>query len=176
MDIEQPDDAHKQQRNGNAAPLSYKEKLMPPNPTDIQVTITIGLDQYDNYYEEDNITPYEAFLPIDLEEKRRLYKPWEKSLILKVFGRRVGYLFLLMKLQQLWKLNKEVKLMDLGNDIYLVRFQYDINYSKVLHEGLWFIGQNFLTIRHWKPVRRKRNAKKQLYGYAYQASHLNFMI
>lgn len=41
--------------------------------------------------------------------------------------------------------------MDLDNNFYLFRFKYDINYSKVLHEGPWFIGQNFLSIRHWEP-------------------------
>lgn len=41
--------------------------------------------------------------------------------------------------------------MDLGNDFYLVRFQYGQNYLKVLHESPWFIGQNFFTIRLWEP-------------------------
>lgn len=41
--------------------------------------------------------------------------------------------------------------MDLGNDFYLVRFQQEKNSLKVLHDGLWFIGQNFLTIRLWEP-------------------------
>lgn len=39
--------------------------------------------------------------------------------------------------------------MDLRNDFYLVRFQYDQNYLKVLHEGPWFTGQNLITIRLW---------------------------
>lgn len=41
--------------------------------------------------------------------------------------------------------------MDLGNDFYLVKLQFELNYSKILHEGPWFIGQNFLTIRQWEP-------------------------
>lgn len=67
------------------------------------------------------------------------------------FRKNVRYRFLLQKLQQLWKLDEELKLMDLGKDYYLVKFKFDYNYSKVLHEGPWFVGQHFLTIRHWVP-------------------------
>lgn len=42
--------------------------------------------------------------------------------------------------------------MDLGYDFYLICFQNNSNYLKVLHEGPWFIGQNFLTIRRWEPL------------------------
>lgn len=41
--------------------------------------------------------------------------------------------------------------MDLRNDFYLVRFQIEQNYNKVLHGGPWFIGSNFLTMRKWEP-------------------------
>lgn len=51
-----------------------------------------------------------------------------------------------MKLQSMWKPCEELILMDLGNDFYLVQFQLDQNYMKVLNEGTWFVGQNFLTI------------------------------
>lgn len=41
--------------------------------------------------------------------------------------------------------------MDLGNDFYLVHFQQESSHHRVLHNDLWFIGQNFLSIRKWEP-------------------------
>lgn len=71
---------------------SYKEKLLPPNPTDVTKIISIILEQMRCYLEENNIALHEElFPPLDLSCKHRLYKPWEKSIIIKVVGRKVRY-------------------------------------------------------------------------------------
>lgn len=41
-------------------------------------------------------------------------------------------------------------LRDLGNEFYLLKFNNDANYAKVLLGGPWFIGQHFITIRRWE--------------------------
>lgn len=79
----------------------------------------------------------EYFIPLSVDEKKRLYKPWEKSLIIKVFGRKVGYRYPLLKLTTMWSLTKDLTLIDLGNDFYLIKFKLDDNYIKVLHGGPW---------------------------------------
>lgn len=70
-----------------------------------------------NHYESDD------FIPLSVEDKRRLYKHWEKSLIIKLFEKKIGYRFLLHKLQSLWNLSEELVLMDLGNEFYLIRLK-----------------------------------------------------
>lgn len=49
--------------------------------------------------------------------------------------------------------------MDLVTDYYLVKFKFDYNYSKVLHEGPWFVGQHFLSIGHREPKFCVENAE-----------------
>lgn len=34
--------------------------------------------------------------------------------------------------------------MEVGNDYYIVKFKFDYNYSKVVHEGPWFVGTKIL--------------------------------
>lgn len=42
-------------------------------------------------------------------------------------------------------------LIDLGNDNYIVKFQSEDNKNKVLHEGPWFMDENFISVRKWEP-------------------------
>lgn len=51
--------------------------------------------------EVDNIFDSDYFIPLIVEEKLRLYKPWAKALIIKVFGKHVGYKYLIQKLHSL---------------------------------------------------------------------------
>lgn len=77
----------------------------------------------------------ENFIPLSVEDKIRLYKPWEKSLIIKLRGRKIGYRYLLHKLKNMWQFSEELVLMDLGNDFYLIKFKDENNYIKVFHGG-----------------------------------------
>lgn len=49
---------------------------------------------------EKDLIPEET-IPLSVEEKERLYKPWATSIIIKVLGIRVGYEHLLFKPQSL---------------------------------------------------------------------------
>lgn len=51
----------------------------------------------------------------------------------------------------MWNLSEELILMNLGNEFYLIRFQDEQNYIKILQGGPWFIGKHLLTIGHWEP-------------------------
>lgn len=75
----------------------------------------------DLFPEETNIFKSSAFIPLSVEEKERLYKPWATSVIIKVLGIRVGYEYLLFKLQSLSQIFEDIRLMNLGNDFHLVR-------------------------------------------------------
>lgn len=89
-----------------------------------------------------------------------------------------GAAHLLYRLNALWKLSEDIRLMDLGNGVYLIRFQNQQNYYRILQEGPWFIGQHFLTIRNGNqnfPL-PKLCAIIQLYGLDYPYFPRNFMI
>lgn len=79
----------------------YKAKLVNSESNVILSIVYLGFEEINLYPEEDNIIGNEAFIPLPLLEKQRLYQPWEKSLLIKVFDRKVGYKYLLHKLQQL---------------------------------------------------------------------------
>lgn len=54
---------------------------------------------------------------------------------MKLCGRKIGYRYLLHKLQNMWQFSEELVLMDIGNDFYLISFKNENNYIKVFHGG-----------------------------------------
>ena len=85
------------------------------------------------------------------ETKSRMRAPWTKALIVKMYGRTVGYNYLTFKFTTLWKPVAKMDCVDLGKDFYLIKFNEDSNYDKVLCGGPWFIGEHFLAIKPWEP-------------------------
>lgn len=63
------------------------------------------------------------------EEKREARKPWRLSLIIELGGRKIGYQFLLRRLQALWKRQHEFALIDLCNDFFIARFSHKQDYE-----------------------------------------------
>lgn len=73
------------------------------------------------------------------------------SIIVKVFGRRVGHQTLKTKLLALWKPIEDLLLIDLGCDFYLIKLQNEENMFKAVHNGPWFILNYFLAVQKRKP-------------------------
>ncbi|KAF3625423.1 hypothetical protein FXO37_30864 [Capsicum annuum] len=75
--------------NTSSVTLSFAQKVLQSDlfPNLIGSPVTKGL--------EDEITPENCegnFIPISIEDKSRLYSPWQTSLIAKLMGRKLGYL------------------------------------------------------------------------------------
>ena len=85
------------------------------------------------------------------EEISHIRAPWSKALIVKVFGRSVGYDYLTFKLNDLWKLVARMDCVDLSKDFFLIKFSDEADYDKVLRRGPWFVGEHFLAMRQWEP-------------------------
>lgn len=100
-------------------------------------------DETTNDYQPD------TFIPLTSTDKTRLYSPWKSSVIVKVFGRKVGHQTLRTKLRSLWQPIENLPLIDLGLDFFLIKFQKEENMNN--HEGLWFIFNHFLSMRKWEP-------------------------
>lgn len=92
-----------------------------------------------------------ATVKLSKVEKQQTRAPWGKALIVKVFGRPVGFTFLQSRLLALWKPMGMIDIMDLGKEFFLVRFYSEEDHDAVLDKGPWFIGGNLLPIRLWEP-------------------------
>ena len=82
------------------------------------------------------------------ETKSHIRAPWAKALIVKVYGRTVGYNYLTFKLNTLWKPIAKMDCVDLGKDYFLIKFSENSDYDKVRP---WFTGEHFLAIKPWEP-------------------------
>uniref|UniRef100_A0A7N2M3V1 DUF4283 domain-containing protein n=1 Tax=Quercus lobata TaxID=97700 RepID=A0A7N2M3V1_QUELO len=85
------------------------------------------------------------------ETKARIRAPWSKALIVKVYGRTVGFSYLTFKLNALWKPMAKMDCVNLGKDFFLIKFSDPSYYDKVLKGGPWFFGEHFLAIKPWEP-------------------------
>ncbi|KAJ4838206.1 hypothetical protein Tsubulata_024197 [Turnera subulata] len=80
-----------------------------------------------------------------------LHKRWENTLIVKMWGRNIGYKTLCNRLPNLWKLKESVRVVDLENNFYFVRFQNRFDYLRALTDGPWTVLGHYLTVELWKP-------------------------
>lgn len=73
--------------------------------------------------DEENEEVREGFAATNLskETKQHIRAPWAEALIMKVFGKKVGFNFLHAKLMGLWKPEGRIDMVDLGRDFFLLR-------------------------------------------------------
>nr|GLL39812.1 uncharacterized protein LOC109156274 [Ipomoea trifida] len=57
----------------------------------------------DDEMEDDMPDPNYQVVPVTKEEKERICRPWRRSLIIQILGRKVSYSYLLQRLQRMWK-------------------------------------------------------------------------
>ena len=105
----------------------------------------------DSDSEIEDITEGLVEVKLSKETKSRIRAPWSKVLIVKVFGRSVGYNYLTFKLNDLWKPVARMDCVDLSKDFFLIKFSDEADYDKVLRRGPWFVGEHFLAMRQWEP-------------------------
>ncbi|KAK5833164.1 hypothetical protein PVK06_016978 [Gossypium arboreum] len=72
-----------------------------------------------------------------------------RAIIVQLLGKRIGFNALVNKMTILWSLRHPLWLMDLENDYYLVRFQNEGYFNKVLVGGPWAIFGQYWTIPYW---------------------------
>ena len=85
------------------------------------------------------------------EEKMCMRAPWQKALIIKTFGKRMAFSFLVERVRKMWSPCGGMDCIDLGYDYYLVKFELAEDVDSILKGGPWFIGHQFLAIRQWEP-------------------------
>lgn len=82
-------------------------------------------------------------------EERRITKPWEQGVIVKILGRRICYKALENHLRHMWARRGVLNIIDLYQEYYLVTFRSQEGHYFALMEGPWLIYD--LTIREWSP-------------------------
>ncbi|OMO59932.1 reverse transcriptase [Corchorus capsularis] len=98
--------------------------------------------------DEDGEVP-DSFVRFSAEEKRLLRKPWRKALVVKLLGKNLGFKVLSSRVKSLWQIEGKYRILDLGNDYFLFKFQNRKDYKHVLDGGPWIIGGHYLSVRQW---------------------------
>ncbi|KAJ9182323.1 hypothetical protein P3X46_006327 [Hevea brasiliensis] len=77
-----------------------------------------------------------------------LPKQWDKAVVVRVLGTRVGYKALCNCIQALWNPNG-MKVLELGNEFFLVRFNDVLDFHKAILDGPWTVFGNYLMVKPW---------------------------
>lgn len=150
---EQEANLEHQDHPSERATLSYKEKLT----TNEGFGSYLGLDNPSMYELDDDIIDEDdkdkdcpnIFLIRD--DKLKLRKPWIQSLIIKLWGKTVGYNYLLRKLKSMWNIKSHFDLIALENNYYLVRFTSAMEYAFAKQQVPWMILDHYLVVKEWSP-------------------------
>ncbi|KAL8158973.1 hypothetical protein V2J09_000510 [Rumex salicifolius] len=130
-------------RNSCIPTMSYKDKVAGPvtRVGTVEYSNPIWVDESTEEDLVDDVQPgvEDPSCPCILltaEEKKRIRQPWRQALIVKVFGRN---------------LKGDFMMVDLGNEYYVIKFSNDEDFNHVLTNGLWLIGESYLSIQRWRP-------------------------
>ncbi|KAI9119975.1 hypothetical protein K1719_008944 [Acacia pycnantha] len=67
--------------------------------------------------------------------------------VIKLLGRKIGFRHLRNQLQNIWKPANQIKIIDLHDDCFLVKFQDDLDYQNALLSGPWVIFGHYLSVQ-----------------------------
>ncbi|KAI9078703.1 hypothetical protein K1719_039346 [Acacia pycnantha] len=95
----------------------------------------------------------------DEKEKERLMKPFRRTLIVKLMGRKISYGFMVNKLRLLWARKGGIDVFDMENEFYLVNFQDNNDYMEAVIRGPWVDVDAYLNVARWRPDFNPKNAK-----------------
>ncbi|KAK9006252.1 hypothetical protein V6N11_035297 [Hibiscus sabdariffa] len=135
-------------------PMSYKDSLLGESKD--------KPSQGDSFVEDDDIEILDGEVTrsvvdgmISIQFSKRIQalaaKSMDRTIILKLLGRRIGYETLKTKIHDLWKPASEIKLMDIENGYFLATFRSHNDFLTVLADGPWTIFGHYLTVEPWLP-------------------------
>lgn len=142
-------------------PKSYKEAVKPNNPREDEGDNEWMYDDWDGSLDFNNTeevkrgvvveeTEQGIHITFSDDEKRRLNKKWQTTLIIKLLGGSLGYMHFRRRLQNLWGIQGKMDLSAIGNGYYLASFYSKDDYYFALEGGPWIIQNHYLTVQTWK--------------------------
>ena len=137
--------------------VSYKDNLVGDIPGAYEQAFKLDNVWDDGEESNSEVEPLiegMAKVKLSKETKACIRAPWSKALIVKVFGRTIGFSYLTFKVNALWKLAARMDCANLGKDYFLIKFYSSDDYNKVLRGGPRFIGEHFLAIKPQEPYFR----------------------
>ena len=109
-------------REGVLPNRSFKDKLVGEIPRAYAQAFDFSDQMEDDADSDDEVASLReglAAIKLTKETKIHIRGPWAKALIVKLYGRKIGFNFIQNKLMQLWKPNGRLDCVDLGNDFFL---------------------------------------------------------
>ncbi|CAI0540485.1 unnamed protein product [Linum tenue] len=93
----------------------------------------------------------EPALSISPEFKHKICAPWQRSLVVRLLGIKIGFMTLCSRLRGLWKPSGTLEIRDLDYDCFLVKMDNEQDYFRALTEGPWMIFDHYLLVQQWSP-------------------------
>ncbi|KAL8160997.1 hypothetical protein V2J09_012486 [Rumex salicifolius] len=93
----------------------------------------------------------EPIITIAEEVVSALATEWTSSLVIKTLGTMVPYDIMNQKLRDLWKPSGKLKVIDLPNGYYVVKFSLDSDYVNAINGGPWSIFGHYVVVKPWSP-------------------------
>ncbi|XP_039009020.1 uncharacterized protein LOC120137310 [Hibiscus syriacus] len=138
--------------NDSSPAISYKDAVTKSTVAQSD-SKTVNLEDNDIELLEEDITlgSSNSISTIYFSERVQslAVKSMDLTLVVKVLGRRVGYNTLHNRIYGICKPSYPLKLIDIENNYFLVKFSDHGDYLKVLTEGPWTIFRHYLTVEQW---------------------------
>ncbi|CAI0468549.1 unnamed protein product [Linum tenue] len=93
----------------------------------------------------------EPALRVSTDFKNRLCAPWQRTLVVRLLGTRIGFSTICARLKGMWKPVGTMEVMDLDHDCFLVKLSDDQDYFRALTDGPWVIFDHYLVVHQWTP-------------------------
>ena len=113
--------------------ISYKDSLVGEIPGAYEQAFKFERSSEEEYESDEDVEPLtEGMAEVRLfkETQSRIREPWLKALIVKVFGRTVGFNYLTSKINALWRPSARMDYVNLGKDFFLIKFSSTEDYDK----------------------------------------------
>ncbi|KAJ8765056.1 hypothetical protein K2173_010533 [Erythroxylum novogranatense] len=95
---------------------------------------------------------------VDRDYMKKLERPWRQAVVIKLLGKTISFRVLYSQVELLWKPTGGFDVLDLEYDYFLVKFDCQTDFDKVLAGGPWLIFDHYLTVCPWSPAFSPVNA------------------
>lgn len=72
--------------------------------------------------------------------------PWKDAIFIKLLGKNIGFLTMRDRFRSVWKPVGGIDLVDIGHGFYLVKFDMEVDWEKVISGGPRMIFDHYLTV------------------------------
>ncbi|CAI0391510.1 unnamed protein product [Linum tenue] len=93
----------------------------------------------------------EPALTISADFKSKICAPWQRALVVRLLGLRIGFTNLCNRLKGLWRPQGNMEVKDLDHDCFLVNLDNEQDYYRALTDGPWVIYDHYLVVQQWSP-------------------------